>query len=335
MKKNILFVSGIPDNDEITVTKAHPNGDILGYGYNGLCDFFLYVNPPDWNKLPVVLDSREFPFQLDPATHCIVNEIAEADSHTKTLDYLSRLLKKHPEIPVFNHPDTVQMTRRDRVYETLKDIPGLRVPQTIRFQPKHLNDILACMQTHDMQYPLILKAAGKHNGIDTLRFDDLDALKNGLYALALDGRSYYLIQFHDTSQDGVFRKFRFVMIQGKVYPRHLRFAEEWMVHSGNANPFMDRHPACYEAEKQLLENFDAGLPPRFLEVMAEIYRRIPIDYTGMDIAIDAQDNVFILELNPNMLMLKISKSKRVYAQQAIRTLHQAVHQAINQKTRGV
>ena len=78
MQKNVLFVSGIPDDDKVQVKKAHPNGDILRYVYTGLSEFFLYLEPSDWNRLPVLIDSREFPFQLDPATHCIINEIAEA-----------------------------------------------------------------------------------------------------------------------------------------------------------------------------------------------------------------------------------------------------------------
>lgn len=176
------------------------------------------MNPPDWNKLPALLDAREFPFRFDPATHCIINEITEADTHAKTLDYLGKLLKQHPEIPVINPPEQVKMTRRDRVYETLKDIPGLHVPKTIRFQPRHLNDILDCMEAHDLHYPLILKSAGRHAGVGTLRFDNREQLNEGLYPMALDGSSYYLIQFHDTSQNGVFNKFRFATVAGTPTP---------------------------------------------------------------------------------------------------------------------
>lgn len=330
-KKNVLFVSGIPDDDRIQVHRTHPRGTIVTYENTGTCDFFSVLTPPDWNKLPAVLDSRQFPLHFDPATHCIINEIAEPDSHGKTLDYLQQLLERVPHIPVINAPHLIKMTRRDRVYEALQGIPGLLVPHTVRFYPRHLKDILACMDTHQMTYPLILKTAGKHGGKDTLRFDTLEQLIDGLYALPLDGRPYYLIAYHDTSHQGVFAKYRVMLIDGHPYPCHLRFSEHWMVHYYSAERLMQQHPAYYTQEAEFVDHFFSKMPSTFLQVVNAIHQRIPIDYTGMDFGINAKGQIVLFELNANMLVLRVDPDDLPHFFKSVDDMKAAVHQMVNRR----
>ncbi len=67
-----------------------------------------------------------------------------------------------------------------------------------------------------MHYPVILKAAGLHNGQQMTRIDGPEHLVGLLHAFALDGRPYYLIQYKDTAQQGIYTKHRLVMVRGAI-----------------------------------------------------------------------------------------------------------------------
>ena len=101
MKQNILFISGIPDSNIVKVVSTNPNGSVR-YQHGGTCDIYNYMNPSAWNKQLLVLDANPYHITLDPNTHCIVNQIAEADSHVKTLERVKTIMVDHPQIPVFN-----------------------------------------------------------------------------------------------------------------------------------------------------------------------------------------------------------------------------------------
>ena len=66
----------------------------------------------------------------------IINTCADADEYAGALDYLSRQIAGK-DIPVFNHPDAIQKTRRDTVADLLSGIAGLQTPKCVRFLGDH------------------------------------------------------------------------------------------------------------------------------------------------------------------------------------------------------
>lgn len=103
MKKNILFVSSLPDNHQVQVATSALNG-ALKYKYPGTCDLYHYMCPPDWNTQHILLDKHPVPIQLSPDTHYLINQVAEPDTHTSGLERVQQLSKAHPHLPVFNSP---------------------------------------------------------------------------------------------------------------------------------------------------------------------------------------------------------------------------------------
>lgn len=299
MTHNILFINGIPDNNLVKVVSTHPNGSVR-YKHGGCCNIYGNVSSPTWNKQLLVLDENPYDITLDPNTHCIVNQIAEADSHIKTLNRVNTILNDHPKIPIFNAPLSVKATRRDLIYQNYNDIEGLCFPKTLRIAPKHPKEILKAIEEAEMHFPVIVKAAGLHNGYQTVRLEHAQDIEK-LHHLALDGRNYYLIQFINTlNSDGVYHKYRLIIINGKIYPRHLRFSEHWMVHYETGSLFMNKHPEYYEQEKKFLDQIPEKLSSLLSPLLNRIQRTQSLDIYGIDGCLMSDGRFLIFELNPNM-----------------------------------
>jgi glutathione synthase/RimK-type ligase-like ATP-grasp enzyme len=299
--KNVLFVSGLPDNSQVEVVSAHLNGQIR-YKYTGACDFYNYMSPPDWNKKHIMLDHQSIPVTLSNGTHYIFNQISEADTHQNALARLQEICAAHPQIPVFNAPEHIALTRRDILYHRLKDVKHLIVPQTLRFHPQSPRDIHNAIQKESMHYPVILKEAGAHNAQQVIRIDNPDKL-NTLHAFALDGRPYYLIQYIDTAQQGIYTKHRLVMVRGQFYPRHMCATNHWLVNYKRSNAFMTEHPAYYEQEQHFVQDFNAAFSLRLNPIAQEIYQQIPVDFVGLDCCLLPDGQLMIFEMNANMTIL--------------------------------
>lgn len=328
MKKNILFIAGIPDNHQVKVISTHPNGSV-SYENTGACDIYTYINPSTWNKQLLVLDSNPYHITLDPKTHCIVNQIAEPDSHTLTLERVKVILTEHSRIPVFNPPEHIEKTRRDHVYKNLQDIEGLYVPPTLRITPTSPREIFKAIEESELQYPIIVKSAGQHGGLQTLKLDNEKDIEK-LYPLPLDGRTYYLIQFINTANEkGIYHKFRLVLIDGKIYPRHFRIHEHWMVHYYTAAKFMDKHPEYYDQENHFLNHFEENGRDKLSLIGKEIHKKIPLDMVGIDGCWLPDGRLMIFELNANMLFLENDLPQ---FKNALQNINQAIINTIAKKT---
>lgn len=311
------------------VVSAQLNG-VLNYKYNGTCDMYNYMIPPEWQKKLIVLDARDIPVSLSADTHYVINQIAEADTHQKALDRLQGILDQHPQIPVFNPPHVVQQTRRDRVYAALHDLDGVRIPHTFKINPHHPREIVAAMAEQGLNYPVIIKASGLHGGKQTVLLKsaaDLDEL----HALALDGRDYYLIEYIDTAQDGVYAKYRLVMVNGELYPRHFRFSDNWLVHYFSGQAYMDRFPAYHQRELDLFAQFENDLKPQLAARARAIHARIPMDLVGIDCCLLPDGQWLIFEFNANMLLLTSLAQDPTYLKVPIETIKAAVLNTVHSR----
>ncbi len=332
MKKNILFVSSLPDNHQVQVTTAALNG-ALKYKYPGTCDLYHYMGPPDWNTQHILLDKHPVPIQLSPDTHYLINQVAEPDTHTFGLARVQQLMKEYPHLSVFNPPEAVAMTRRDRVYQRLKHIPGLVVPPTVRFMPRSPQDIAERVALEGMQYPVIVKGAGVHNGQQMVRLDSPDH-HTPLDALALDGRPYYLIQYYETAQEGLYKKHRLVMVRGQVFPRHLCVLDHWAIAFPEALAFMAKHAGYFAEEADFIAQFDGKWGPLLSPLARQIYSALPMDFVGLDCCLLPDGRVLLFELNANMLLLRSSSTQQAPLDAIVR-IKTALHEACNQDMEGI
>ena len=298
MKPHVLFINGVSDNGLVKVLSLKNNK--VNYLCQGSINAFRYLENEHIEKSNIVLDSNDnAEFYFEKNTDIFFNEISEADSNRKNLIKVKHLVNQFQEIPCINHPKYVLQTTRELVSQNLHGIENLIVPLTIRVAPLSPDQIIESIKASGLELPVLIREIGVHGGKTTYFLNNADEVRQ-LYALALDGRDYYLTQYYDYKEDGVYQKYRFVVINGEVFISHFVTYDHWMVHYFNCGKFMENNPQYEEQEKHLIENFESEYKDRIQPTITEIYKKIRLDFFGIDCSIDKQGQICLFEVNSSM-----------------------------------
>lgn len=296
-----LFVSGFNDNSTARVYPGPDESVVLKY--DGCCGVSGYM---DFGKLKVDSlnlfgDKHKQRIRISPKISVIFNEISDADSHQGALKRCEALCRK-AQLPVINHPSNIRKTTRDNIPVLLKDIPGLQVPATVAVTPRSPDDIFTEIDRAGLEFPVIVRLAGQHGGISSILIsgrNDYDKL----HVYPFDGSKFYLTQFVDyVSDDGNYRKFRIVVIDGVPLYRHHLIDRQWMIHASSRHS-MEKNNAFMDECRVLRENFDKQTAPAIRPAVDEITRRLQLEYYGIDCHIDKQGSILVFEINANMAIL--------------------------------
>ncbi|WP_294957184.1 hypothetical protein [Sulfurovum sp.] len=295
MKRNILFIRGIPDDRKITVTSLPPKVGML-YQITGSANISNFV---DHNLIsPWIITFDIDPKQkIDAITdiHAVFNEISDPDTHKITLLKTEALYKAFADkVPFFNAPSSIAKTTRDNIYNLLHEVDGLHVPKTVKLQPKSASDVYDTINNEGFDFPVIFRKAGDHNGISTLLITDKS---EPFYAFPLDGRDYYLTQFVEyADNDSTYVKYRLIVVDGEVFLRHALFGDSWMMHS--RSQFGKEKSKPYKMS--VADRFTKEIKPLIQPTVTEIHQRLGLDYFGIDCHIDDKMNLLIFEVNATM-----------------------------------
>ena len=299
-KKHILFIYGVPDNHKVKVTKIEKNGNI-NWRISGSANISHYLENNFFDRLDIVFDTRMDQMLPGQMIHGVFNQISDPDTHKITLQKAENFYQAvSSRVAFFNLASDVMRTARYTVYQLLQGIDKLHVPKTVKIEPKSPKDIYNTIKEEGFEFPVIFRQAGDHGGISTIRVEDET---ERFYAFPLDGREYYLTQFVEYAQDGVYSKYRLVVVDGEVFIRHVIFSKEWMVHA--ANQLDDKESEAYK--KDIAERFTREIKPKIQPIITEIYNRLQLDYFGIDCTIDSDMNLLIFEINANMNIFAQSK----------------------------
>jgi glutathione synthase/RimK-type ligase-like ATP-grasp enzyme len=231
----------------------------------------------------------------------LFNEISDADTHKASLRKAKQLRKIFPELRCINEPEAVEASTRDRVAQRLDGIDGLIVPRTLRFQPRSLQAVLSLWKA-SFETPAILRRAGSHGGMDTVLLRHLEDVEK-LHALPLDGSDYTMTEFVDyRSDDGLYRKYRFAVIDGEPFVRHVIMSEDWNIHAANRAEMKQREDLLQE-EVDRIESFERELKPQIGKRLREISERMGLDFFGIDCNVTPQGDMILFEANANMNIL--------------------------------
>lgn len=299
-KKNILFINGVADDGKLTVRKIE-KGNTVKWRGSGSANLSSFLKSDLFDCILFIFDTsveeQELP-QIE--IHAIFNQISDPDSHKITLSKTDNLYKTTSTlIPFFNPPSLIMNTSRDRIYQLLQDVDQLNIPKTFKIHPRSASDIYDTIKKEDFTFPVLFRQAGDHGGISTIKIDDDTEDFN---AFALDGRAYYLTQFVDFIEDGIYTKYRLVVIEGEIYIRHVIFSDNWLIHN-TRREYMEKHIEYQQKEVDLLKSFDSKIKPKIEDVIHTIYKRLQLDYFGIDCSIDKNMNLLAFEINANMAIL--------------------------------
>lgn len=313
----LLFLCGMADSRRETVELREDGLPVIVFMGGG--GFLSDLTPGKFQTRQIWLGGIR-PDNLIPRLRSrpLVNYIADVDSLSHALAQAARIVEQAGNPPCFNPPGLVARTRRDLVSENLADVPGIRVPRTVRLEPNTPEDFASAARSHRLTFPLIVRLAGDHNGISTILVDK-PGQWDAIHALPWQGRAVYLTEFVDYRDvDGLYRKHRIMMVGGKPYLSHVYISDQWMAHRRT-------HLADKNAEEQQrLAVFDEKVLPHVKPVLDAIHRRLGLDYYGLDLHIGEDGSMILFEANAAMNYLNTGKSAQPYRA----PYHARVRQAI-------
>ncbi len=228
------------------------------------------------------------------------NAIGDAELSPDALDRAEALLRRTNAV-VLNRPEAVRATGRAENAARLGALEGVVAPLTRTYRRSDLLHVRAPerLERAGFAFPLLLRAPGFHTGQHFLKVEAPESLAGA--AAELPGESLTAIAYLDArGPDGFARKYRVMIVGGKLYPLHLAIARDWKVHyySAQTNEY-ERHR---DEERRFLEAMEEALGLRAVAALAAIARTLALDYAGIDFAIDARGNVMLFEANAAMMV---------------------------------
>jgi glutathione synthase/RimK-type ligase-like ATP-grasp enzyme len=211
--------------------------------------------------------------------------VGESTDNQPLLAALGSLLLAWPR-PVLNAPGRVARLSRDGVAAMLKDAPGILMPQTVRIGRHELARIGAGALagpdvTERGDFPAIVRPILSHAGSGLAKLDDARAV--AAYLADRPEPLFYMSPFVDyRSADGLFRKYRVALIDGRPFASHAAISRNWMVHYLNAG--MSESAAKRAEEARWMAEFDApeGFAARHAGALRGIAERLGLDYVTID-----------------------------------------------------
>jgi len=229
--------------------------------------------------------------------------LSETGPNRDLLNQLTFDLAHWPK-PVLNRPDRIPRLARDRASALLDQVPGIAMPPTARVTRDALARVSDRRAAPDAlvpgsQFPLIVRPLDSHAGNDLQKVDDADMLRH--YLASVVEQRFFVSPFIDyRNADGLFRKYRIALIDGRPYACHMGISSHWMIHYLNAG--MAESAAKRAEEEQFMLTFDDGFARRHAAALAAIHERMGLDYVCLDCAEAADGRLLIFEVDHAMIV---------------------------------
>jgi len=237
-----------------------------------------------------------------PEHDVVLVALSEADENHVVLTALEKLLADWPK-PVINRPQNIPKTGREAASGLLQDVPGLLIPPTLRASRADLEAIASGASRlsgrfEATDFPIILRPVGSHAGRDLGKMDNPEDVAR--YLSQVNETEFFLSRFIDYSgKDGLFRKMRVALIDGKPYACHMGVSSHWMIHYLNAGMYEEAWKR--EEEARFMDDFDAFAERHSLALDA-IYQRTQLDYLCIDCAETPDGQLLIFEIDHAMVV---------------------------------
>ncbi len=220
-----------------------------------------------------------------------VMAVSESDETRPLLERLVGIEERWPR-PMLNRAGEVLELARDRLYARLEGAPGIVIPPTLRLTRSEL-------AASPLGLPIILRPVGSHAGKALERIDNEAAL--AAYLAAEPSELFYASPFVDyAGPDGLFRKYRIALFEGRPFLCHMAVSGHWMVHYLNAG--MAEDAAKRGEEQAAMEGFDKDFGGRHAAAFAALHQRLGLDYFAIDCAETPDGGLLIFEADVAMIV---------------------------------
>jgi hypothetical protein len=273
-----------------------------------------------------------YPEMTLPPHDLVVNAIGDADVAEAALAGAAVLLNQ-TNAPVINAPAAVMATGRMAIARRLRVLPGVVTAHIGMVERSMLAGIDAeCgLFERGFAFPLLLRSPGFHGGENFLCVESAGELVSALEELP--GRELLAIALLDSrGEDRKFRKYRAMMVDGRLYPLHCAVSSNWKVHYFSAE--MTDFPEHRAEDAAFLANMPAVIGPRAMVALRAIQEELGLDYGGIDFGLDLDGNVLLFEANATMVILPPgADAKWDYRRPAVERVCAAVHAMLRSRAR--
>lgn len=290
--------SGAPDTESIRLLAIMGEGDLMA---NSPIEFLL-EDAEVMLDIVYVTKELELP-KILPEHDVLFVAIAESEQNIPLLKKIAKDIASWP-VPVLNNPLHIAALSRDNCGVLLKSVAGLEMPATI----KVARDMLEKLGRHELRmsdmlddgdFPVIIRPVDSHAGQGLQKIEDAGEIAG--YLSGVKNEEFYVSRFVDyRGPDGLFRKCRIVLIEGRPYICHMAISSDWMIHYANAG--MADSETKRNEEARFMREFDIDFALRHAAAFKGINERIGLDYLGMDCAETMDGKLLIFEVDSCMIV---------------------------------
>src|SRR3984885_9172208 len=269
-----------------------------------------------------VVAGVELPMPL-PEHDVAIVIASDSEECRDALRKIDRAAARWPR-PLLNPPRLVGHLDRDKLHRLLSDIEGLDIPVTASPTRAQLS-VLAQSNTGfaglaaDFEFPIIVRPLGSHAGTGLARIDDRAAI--GRYLAERPEQEFFVSRFVDyADDDGLFRKYRIVVVDGRPYACHMAIADRWDIWYLNAGMAFSERKRL--EEENFMRSFDQAFAVRHQHALAAMIERIGLDYFTVDCAENKRGELLIFEADntavvhnmdsPELFPYKAPQMRRVF-----------------------
>ena len=267
-----------------------------------------------------------------PEHDVVWNAIGDAERCARILDVAPSVFARSSK-PVVNRPEAVRHTSRADNANHLAELEDVVTPQALTLPRERLMNQGASDLVRELgfEYPILLRSPGFHTGEHFVRVERAEDLAAA--AAALPGRELLLLEFLDVrNADGKVRKYRVVIVDGKLYPLHAAVAEQWKVHYFTAD--MTENAAHRAEDAAFLSEVEGTIGPRAVRAPERVREALGLDYGGIDFALDADGRVVVFEANATMIVPEPEEDERWrYRLPAVQRIYDAVRAMLVRRAR--
>jgi hypothetical protein len=287
-----LFRRPAPGPDPLKLLAIVAPGDLMA---NTPLDFLLEGANVELTSLYVAPGE---PIPTPPDHDVAFLAIGESEANRAALDAIEPLLADWPR-PVLNgKPAKIRALTRDGVAAALADAPQVLAPAAARLSRDDLAAV-AAGRCAPCAFPLLVRPIASHAGAGLAKLDAAASIP--AYLADREEDRFYVTPFVDyAGADGLFRKQRIVLIEGRPFIAHMAVSERWMVHYLNAG--MTESADRRAEEARFMAAFDTDFAARHAAAFAQLHARLGLDYIGLDCAETPDGRLLLFEADVAMIV---------------------------------
>lgn len=263
---------------------------------------FLFEDSDIELTMLYLIPGEPLPAELPP--HDLITIAAsESQANHELLQQLAQALNVWCS-PVFNRPERILMTARDMACKLIQGVPGVYMPATAQVSRAALQWLIdGHCALADMlpqgAYPLIIRPLDSHAGHGLEKIETRQALVDYLAGAGED--EFFISPFVDyRSADGLFRKYRVVMVDGVPFAGHMGVSTHWMIHYLNAG--MTDSAEKRAEEEAFMRSFDTGFAQRHGPALKALSDRFGLEYLVIDCGETPTGELLVFEVDPGAVV---------------------------------